>query len=234
MSIQEFKSEIFANTGLARSSKWVMQIFPPRGATALGQAISDTLSSGSNRVQVNLPIFDALDGAVDALNNLNVNLGEGVNLSFNPDIPTLGYALTNDNKDTRGVSLFCSDIQIPARDISEFEYKTNGEPRSIGFLHNHGNLDMEFYCSEDLRERSFFETWQDIIYNRNAVSTGYYNDYISRVEVIKYNASMTEVTAKYRFNEVYPTNIGAFELNSETALLKLAVQMKYRNYERIE
>ena len=233
MNIQELKAEMFSDKGLARSSKWVMQIFPPRGATALGQAISNTLSSGSNRVNINLPIFDALDSATDALNNLNVNVG-GSNLSFNPDLPPLGYALTNESKDTRGVSLFCSDIQIPARDISEFEYKTDGEPRSIGFLHNHGNLDMEFYCSEDLRERAFFENWQDIIYNRDSVATGYYNDYISRVEVIKYNASMSEVTARYRFNEVFPTNIGSFELNSETALLKLSVQMKYRNYERIK
>jgi hypothetical protein len=233
MNIQDLKSQLFANNGLARSSKWVVQIFPPRGSTALGNVISNTLSSGSNRVEVNLPIFDALDEARNTLNNLNVNFG-GTNLSFNPDLPPLGYAITNDTKDTRNVSMLCSDVQIPARDVSEFEYKTDGEPRSIGYIHNHGNLDMEFYCSENLRERSFFENWQDLIYNRGSVSTGYYDDYISRVEVIKYNASMSEVTARYRFNEVYPTNIGTFELNSETALLKLNVQFKYRNYDRIE
>ena len=85
-----------------------------------------------------------------------------------------------------------------------------------------------------MREKKFFEDWQDIVYSRDGVSTGYYDDYISRIEVIKLNASMTEKTAHYQFNEAYCTNVAEIGLNNESDILKLGISFKFRNYERID
>ena len=61
-------------------------------------------------------------------------------------------------------NLFCSNVELPARDITEINYNTGGEPRAVGVLHNHGNITVEYICSEKLVERDFFERWQDVIY----------------------------------------------------------------------
>ena len=93
---------------------------------------------------------------------------------------------------------------------------------------------MQYYCSESLAERKFFESWQDIVYSRDNVATGFYDDYISRVEVIKLNASMTKKEAHYQFNEAYCSNVAEIGLNNEQDILKLGISFKFRNYERID
>lgn len=227
--IQDFKARVAAD-GLARSSKWIVQVHPPRGLTASGKALGGLLGG---TFDINLPIFDAIDNAVGALNDIDINLG-GVNVNFNPNIPTLGFSLSGENESLRRINMFTSDVTLPSRDVAEVVRKTEGEQRAIGFKHIQNNLEIQYYCNESLREKKFFEDWQDIVYSRDGVSTGYYDDYISRIEVIKLNASMTEKTAHYQFNEAYCSNVAEIGLNNESDILKLGISFKFRNYERID
>ena len=228
--IQEFKAQVAAS-GLARSNKWIIQVHPPRGLTASGRALGGLLGGNFN---INLPIFDAIDDAVGALNDIDINLG-GINVNYNPNIPTLGFALSGENEALRTINLFTSDVELPGRDVNEIERTTEGEIRSVGYLHTHQNLNISYYCTESLAEKEFFETWQDVVYNKDRVASGYYDDYTSRIEVIKYNASFKKDVAKYQFNECYPTNIGAISLDSiGDGVVKLQMQFKFRNYDRIK
>ena len=232
MNLQQFKGQV-SSQGLARTNRWVCRIFPPPGVTSTGNALSNLLSTGGNRVNVNLPGLDSIDAGVAALNNLNVDLGP-VNVGSNFGIPTLGYALTNMGGKMEALNLFCQQCSIPARDMSNLDWEEYGEKRSLGIKHTHGDFTISYYCSEDLRERRFFETWQDAIWNPNTFSHGYYKSYTSRIEISKYNQGWTSETAAYRMHECYPTNIGASELNHNEGLMELQITFKYRKYERIK
>lgn len=227
--IQEFKAQVAAS-GLARSNKWIIQVHPPRGLTASGRALGGLLGGNFN---INLPIFDAIDETVGALNDIDINLG-GVNVNYNPNIPTLGFSLSGENEGLRKINMFTSEVTIPARDVAEVIRKTEGEQRAMGFKHIQNNLEVQYYCSESLAERKFFEDWQDIVYSRDGVSTGYYDDYTSRIEVFKMNASMNKKVAHYQFNEAYCSNVAELGLNNDMDILKLGISFKFRNYERID
>ena len=134
----------------------------------------------------------------------------------------------------RKINMFTSEVSIPARDVAEVIRKTEGEQRAMGFKHIQNNLEVQYYCSESLAERKFFEDWQDIVYSRDGVSTGYYDDYTSRIEVIKLNASMKKKVAHYQFNEAYCSNVAELGLNNDMDILKLGISFKFRNYERID
>ena len=229
MNIIEFKDKV-NQQGLARSNRWVVRVHAPRGLTASGNAISNFLSQGGNRVNINLPGLDSIDAGIETLNNLNVDLGP-VNIDHNFKIPTLGYALTNMGGKMEALNLFTSACQIPSRDIVSSEFKEYGEVRHLGFNHQHADLTINYYCSEDLRERSFFEQWQDVIFNPRNKRMGYYKDYTSKIEIIKYDASWSNQTARYEFNEAYPTNVGTLEMNQgEANVLELTMTFKFRNY----
>jgi len=230
MNIKDFQSQM-SSQGLARNNRWVCTVYPPSGLTATGRSLSNVFSKGGTRVNVNLPGFDALDSAVGALNDLKVDLGP-VQVENNLSLPTLGYALTNMGGKMKALNLFTSSCSLPARDIQNSEFREYGETRNLGVLHTHSDLTIEYYCSEDLREKQFFEQWQDLIFNPQTKQHSYYKDYISHLEITKYNASWKEKKIVYKFNECYPSNIGALELSSESGdILKLQITFKYRNYE---
>jgi len=230
MALQEFRANL-ASKGLARSSKWLVRVYAPRGVTASGGALGRLLGGSFD---INLPILDAIDETVGVLNDIDVSLG-GLNVNFNPNVPTLGFAVSGEAEGLRAINLFTSDVELPGRDINEVERRTEGELRSIGYLTSHQNLNISYYCTESLAEKEFFETWQDVVYNKDKVASVYYDDYKSRIEVIKYNASFKKDVAKYQFNECYPTNIGAISLDSiGDGVVKLQMQFKFRNYDRIK
>lgn len=232
MNLDKFKDQV-SRQGLARSNRWVARIYPPSGLTASGTALSNALSQGGNKINLNLPGLDLADQAQQVLRNLNIDLGP-IQVQNNFAIPTLGYVLTNMGSKLEALNLFTAACSLPSRDIQNVEFREYGEARYLGVQHTHSDFTITYYCSEDLRERKFFEQWQDLIFNPRTKKHAFYKDYISRMEVIKYDASWQNIQAVYRFNEVYPTNIAAMELDqNEQSVLQLQVTFKYRNYEII-
>tara|TARA_B100002019_G_scaffold291259_1_gene310913 strand:- start:536 stop:1234 length:699 start_codon:yes stop_codon:yes gene_type:complete len=232
MNLGEFQATV-SSQGLARNNRWLARIYPPRGLTSSGNILSNLLSKGPMKVNVNLPGLDSLDSAVNGINEI-LDVGNSF-LGTNLAVPTLGGLLTNQKGKTEALNLFCEQCQLPGRDILSTEYRDYGEVRNIGIRHQHGDLTIVYYSSEDLRERRFFENWQDLIFNPSSKSHAYYSDYASRLEISKYNQSWSKEVAEYRFNEVYPTNVGVQELvSTEGELLRLTITFKYHNYERIK
>lgn len=231
MNLKQFQDQI-SKQGLARQNRWIVQVQPPSGLNGTNKLLSNFLSSGGNRINVNLPGLDTIDAGVNALNNIGVDLG-GVNVGTNFSVPTLGAVLTNQGKADEALNLFCNTCSIPSRDIENLEWSYWGETRKLGVNHQHQDVDLTYYMSEDMRERAFFENWQDLIFNSRTKQHGYYKDYTSRIDIIKYDAGWQKETAKYRLHEVYPTNVGANELSHETGLALLNVTFKIRNYEKI-
>lgn len=232
MNIGEFQA-VVRKQGLARNNRWLTRIYPPKGLTSTGNILSNLLSKGPLKVNVNLPGLDALDSAVNGINEI-LDVGNTF-LGTNLEAPTLGGLLTNQKGKTEALNLFCEACQIPGRDILSTEYRDYGEPRQIGIRHQHGDLTVVYYSSEDLRERRFFENWQDLIFNPSSKRHSYYSDYISRLEISKYNQSWSKELAEYRFHEVYPTNVGVQELvSTQGDLLRLTITFKYHNYERLK
>jgi len=231
MNIREFQGQV-AKQGLAKNNRWVCSIFPPSGLTASGRALSNVLTRGGNRINVNLPGLDTLDQGVALLNNLRVDTGS-IQVGNNFAIPTLGYALTGMAGKISALNLFTASCSIPTRDMNTQQWTEYGEARNLGGTHTHSDLTIEYYCSEDLRERLFFEQWQDIVFNPISKQYGYYRDYTSRIVVTKYDSSWQNRTAEYTMFEAFPSSVSAIEMTSDAAgdVVKLQVAFKYRNYE---
>ena len=233
MRLDTFQSTI-NKQGLAKNFNWECRIYPPKGLSELNNIFD--FGIGPFNLSLNLPGIDLIDTAIESFNNLSIDL-PGVSIGHNLGLPTLGYTLRNAGGPIDRINMFCNMCSIPERDIVNVDWKdTAGESRSLGLIHNHSRgMSVSYYCSEDLRERKFFETWQDAIFNPVNKRRSYYKDYIGTIEVIKYNSSWSQIEAVYKFNEAYPSNIASQTLSFEGAsVLRLDIQYKYRNYQRIK
>jgi hypothetical protein len=225
VNVGEFVSALSSN-GLARNNTWECTIFPPSSITGSLQSLYGALNSvnaASGFAEINADRGSFLSGQNapdDGTRNRNVN----------------NSTLINMNNSISGLRLYATSCSLPSRDMKNIEFREYGEPRSGAFLSTHKDAIISFYCSEDLREKLFFELWQDSIFNPNNKQQSYYDEYARNASIVidKYSTGWKKVTASYQLFEAYPTNIGALPLTFDGAdVLRLDITFKYRNYKRI-
>lgn len=229
MNLNRFKSQV-SDKGLARNSRWVCSIFPPKDLSAVANSIDVPLGTMGN---LNLPGIDLGTIPIADITNANNSLPD---VQANMKLPTLGYTTINNGTVLEKLNLYCAQAQIPEREIINREWREHGESRQIGIVHSHSKgVTLTYYCSEDLAERFFFEQWQDIIFNSQTKKRSYYDDYVSRIEIDKYDASWKNVTSSYRLHEAYPSNIATQTLTyDESSIMRLDINLKFRYYERLK
>ena len=97
--------------------------------------------------------------------------------------------------------------ELPGRTMSTSEYRgTTGPIRKIAYASTYRDTTIGFLCSADLREKKYFEEWQDIIMNHkstdsfssdslgDAFGVGYYDDYakLQTVEIRQYDETKSK------------------------------------------
>lgn len=228
MKLDEFKSKV-ASSGLARSNRWLVSLNPPKGLSATNKAISNTLSKNGLKLGAKIPLLSALD-------NVSRGIEKGLgSLGIDVEVPTLGYLLTNMNGLIRDINLYASSCSIPDRAVEAKDWEVWGETRTLGTRHQHGTFNVNYYLSEDLKERRFFEQWQDVIFNPANKKRSYYDEYVSSIEVHKFDNNWNR-TAVYRMYECYPISITDLGLDNEQQGNPMiqGVTFQYRYFERIE
>lgn len=227
MNLVDFKNKLSSN-GLARNNTWSLLITPPKSLSSQVDSLYRTANANTLNIQRSNSQFDT---------NRNTIVQDSGYPDFSGskplNYPNIQSILVNTNPLLRDLMLYANACSIPSRDMESTEFREYGERRNASFNNVHKDLITSFYCSEDLRERAFFELWQDSIYNPKNKQISYYKDYIADMVVNKYSTGWRNVMATYKFFECYPVSIGGMPLNFDgTQVLRLDVTFKYRYYER--
>ncbi len=137
----------------------------------------------------------------------------------------------------REICLHCEAVTLPARNLNSIEdITTYGPVREIvdgvGYDREVG---VTFHSSSDLKERKFFETWQQNAYNETNWNVGYYWDYIGAADIWLLDIN-EQKRYGLRLNEVFPKNIGSIEFSSEetNTVAKQTVTLQFRYWENLD
>jgi hypothetical protein len=222
MNVSKFLSQV-SEQGIARTNNWMCFVYPPSvlynrvsyqnltqtptpvGQIASNEDIKETLKY-QERVQGNFEEYQ-----------------RSKNESFN----YTGKIQTVDS-----LSMYCTVSSIPGRDLDNFEWKEYGEKTTYASNHTHSGLVINYYLSEDLRERTIFEIWQNLIFDPITKQHGYYDDTVSIIDIVKYNSNWKEQLT-YRLHDAYPTNISAIELGEEGNIAQISVTFNYKNFTKL-
>jgi hypothetical protein len=128
---------------------------------------------------------------------------------------------------------------LPGKQLGEAEIKRFGANYKIANDMIVDAFPITVICSEDMRERQFFDAWISSIHgafsdtertNGSIYRMGYYDDYKTTVEISKLDRTMKSIY-KVDLQEAWPNNMGAVELswdNSEVSTF--TVNFTYRNW----
>ena len=136
---------------------------------------------------------------------------------------------------TRDVAYECNKVNFPGRTLSTtMDENIYGPKRNLVQGFDFGSVIANFYCHNDMRERKFFENWQNIAFNPQTWSMGYYDDYVGTAEI--YSLDQQD-NRKYgvQLVEAFPEIIGEMQLDSTTAasVQSVDVTFKYRYWKNL-
>ena len=128
------------------------------------------------------------------------------------------------------ILLFCDQIQIPGTNYSTTQNRMFGEFREIPYEKIYDNITMSFYVDVDMKVKSLFDDWSNLISNPVTKTYNYYNTYIADMRI-----EVQDINDKKRYqltlSECYPKNIGTIQLDyASKDIMKLTVQMQYKNW----
>ena len=201
-TIQNFIASMNKSGGFARTARYAVIITPPTNLAAILLAASGTAQRDGQTL--------GFDGTVDALSFVSQN----------------GIV-------TQQVNLHCSSVSMPGHDLQAQDVQHGSAPgRQMVTSHDYaGTIAATFYLDSHLRERHFFEKWQELAVSTSTHKANYYDDYVGTMEILQLDAN-GEITYGIKAIEVYPTTMAGIEYayaNTNTIATQ-AINFQYRQW----
>ena len=137
----------------------------------------------------------------------------------------------------RVVSLRCESISMPGRNLNTTtDSNIYGPTREIvdGVTYAE-DINMVFQASSGLGERVLFEEWQKLAFDEATWNIGYYNDYVSIIDVYVLDRK-DQRTFGLKLWECFPKTITRTELNQATnnEIIKTSISFSFRYWESLD
>jgi len=137
----------------------------------------------------------------------------------------------------RKISLRCESLDLPGRALNtSVDSNMYGiAPEIVDGITFGGTLSMTFQASSDLEERVFFESWQEMAWDKGTWNVKYYRDYIKEIEIYVLDVKNTR---RYgiKLMECFPKEIGpsSFDAGPASDIIKIPITMQYRYWETLD
>lgn len=141
--------------------------------------------------------------------------------------------------DGEDLAFRAESIELPGRSVMAITYRDYGTPREIGYNAMYTPSTITFLASKDLRERTLFTRWQDLIVGSHGAKgfaagsdfdAGYYENYVATIDIQQYDEA-GDTQYKCKLIEAYPRVVNATTLSyASDELIKISVQFQYRYF----
>lgn len=131
---------------------------------------------------------------------------------------------------SEAVEMLAESVSFPGQNVrSTPDELVYGPVREIAHAFTYGPFSITFICTSDMREKRWFETWQDFIVSKNSWEAKFYDDYVQDMMLYSLNRQDTDVY-KVTIYEAFPKTINAQEFSyaSNDAYQTITVEFAYR------
>ena len=154
------------------------------------------------------------------------------NRSINQEA-TIGAIQAADTRLNSGyqLSIKCVQAQFPGRNLFTYQNRHWGAPYKLPYSADYTDATFVFVGSRDLRERLFFELWQETVVNVNLNSINFYEEYVSQITMYQLD-NQNRMTYGVILDEAYPVAVApldhSYAQNNET--VPISVSLSYRRW----
>jgi hypothetical protein len=141
------------------------------------------------------------------------------------------------NVNARQLSLRMKSLTMPGRTITTLTNDTIYGPThelAQGLTYD-DIINVTFILSSDLREKTYFDTWQEFIYDTNTYGLNFYDEYVSSMNIYQLDNTgerMYGITLKETFPKVVSPLEYSYENNS--AIHDLTIGFAFKEWTEID
>ena len=186
-----------------------------------------------NRFMVDFILPRGIDEGVD---------DDGNNFTFQEEIKrTTQGELKSELELQRGLRAFCFGAELPSRNVDTAPLKIYGPKREIVYGHSYSQeITLSFYADKFLRQRSFFEQWQNTAMDLGTNNVHFYDEYTGAIRIYALGAFSGDafrdrIAYGVHMYECYPKTITAVPLNygTQNEIMQISVSFYYRNWSNL-
>ena len=186
-----------------------------------------------NRFMVDFILPRGIDEGVD---------DDGNNFTFQEEIKrTTQGELKSELELQRGLRAFCFAAELPGRNIDTAPLKIYGPKREIVYGHSYSQeITLSFYADKFLRQRSFFEQWQNTAMDLGTNNVHFYDEYTGAIRIYALGAFSGDafrdrIAYGVHLYECYPKTITAVPLNygTQNEIMQISISFYYRNWSNL-
>ena len=181
--------------------------------------------------------FTEPKGSWDITNFLAELNKNGAALPSRYEVLIIPHKLHPDRNFARDVSMRVESIEMPGRAVNtSLDANRYGiAPQIVDGITFGGIINLTVQTSRDLRERVFFQSWQELSWNTATWNVGYYEDYIGTIEIYLLDINNIRQYG-VKINECYPKEVTAVSLSytQATDIIKTSITMQYKYWETLD
>ena len=154
---------------------------------------------------------------------------------------TLPGQLQAETELQRGLRAFCFAAELPGRNVDTAPLQTYGPKREVVYGHSYSQeITLSFYADKFMRQRSFFENWQNSAMDLATNNVHFYDEYTGAIRIYALGAFSGDafrdrIAYGVHLYECYPKTITAVPLNygTQNEIMQISISFYYRNWSNL-
>ena len=138
----------------------------------------------------------------------------------------------------QNVGMMCNKVTMPSRDINTKAHITHGPRRELPYAYSYsGQVEGTFIADKFLRQRAFFENWQNKVFDEDTHHINYYDNFVGQMDIYQLGSFSAEadrdrITYGVRLYEVYPELVGSinYSYGDQNQPIDIPITFRFRNW----
>ena len=132
---------------------------------------------------------------------------------------------------TERLMLYSDTATLPGISMNTMPQRITGEPREFVYERNLDPCNITFYVDAGMDNKRFFDAWQAAIIDPVTRTSGYYENYVTTIQIDIIPVYDSGPTYTMYLLEAYPKSVGSVQLSAQSRdVMTLNVGFVYKGY----
>ena len=135
------------------------------------------------------------------------------------------------------LSMLCDTVSLPTKSLATYEKQIYGPVKAMPYRMTFTEASMSFIMTDSMREKKYFDEWQNKIVDQKTGNIGFFDDYICDITIQKFSRNAVDFTDTPTYEvtlfEAWPSIVSEVQLSHSggTEAMKLPVTFQFKKWE---